>query len=141
MTLLQPYGCREFPTQVICLLSVSARLGPIIDILRRVCSSVGQSAPLIRVRSEVQILPDPPVVHWYVSGAIAQLGEHLLCKQGVVGSIPTGSTSDSAELFHLCVKRPMYPSRVYEWLYVARVFTALVTVLFKNSEVVLTHQI
>ena len=26
-------------------------------------------------------------------GAIAQLGEHLLCKQGVVGSIPTGSTS------------------------------------------------
>ena len=25
-------------------------------------------------------------------GAIAQLGEHLLCKQGVVGSIPTGST-------------------------------------------------
>ncbi len=28
-------------------------------------------------------------------GAIAQLGEHLLCKQGVVGSIPTGSTSFS----------------------------------------------
>jgi hypothetical protein len=28
-----------------------------------------------------------------VSGALAQLGEHLLCKQGVVGSIPTGSTS------------------------------------------------
>jgi hypothetical protein len=26
------------------------------------------------------------------AGAIAQLGEHLLCKQGVVGSIPTGST-------------------------------------------------
>ena len=25
-------------------------------------------------------------------GALAQLGEHLLCKQGVVGSIPTGST-------------------------------------------------
>jgi hypothetical protein len=28
-----------------------------------------------------------------IDGAIAQLGEHLLCKQGVVGSIPTGSTS------------------------------------------------
>ena len=28
-----------------------------------------------------------------IYGAIAQLGEHLLCKQGVVGSIPTGSTS------------------------------------------------
>ena len=25
-------------------------------------------------------------------GALAQPGEHLLCKQGVVGSIPTGST-------------------------------------------------
>ena len=32
-------------------------------------------------------------------------------------------------------------AKVHEWLYVARVFTALVTVLFKNSEVVLTHQI
>ena len=27
-------------------------------------------------------------------GALAQLGEHLLCKQGVVGSIPTGSTTE-----------------------------------------------
>ena len=27
-------------------------------------------------------------------GAVAQLGEHLLCKQGVVGSIPISSTSD-----------------------------------------------
>ena len=26
-------------------------------------------------------------------GAIAQLGEHLVCNQGVVGSIPTGSTN------------------------------------------------
>ena len=26
-------------------------------------------------------------------GALAQLGEHLLCKQGVIGSIPIGSTS------------------------------------------------
>ena len=25
-------------------------------------------------------------------GALAQLGEHLLCKQGVIGSIPIGST-------------------------------------------------
>ena len=29
-------------------------------------------------------------------GAVAQLGEHLLCKQGVVGSIPISSTSASA---------------------------------------------
>ena len=27
-----------------------------------------------------------------VDGALAQLGEHLLCKQGVIGSIPIGST-------------------------------------------------
>ena len=25
-------------------------------------------------------------------GGVAQLGEHLLCKQGVIGSIPIGST-------------------------------------------------
>jgi hypothetical protein len=25
-------------------------------------------------------------------GALAQLGEHLLCKQGVIGSIPISST-------------------------------------------------
>ena len=30
--------------------------------------------------------------HREVPGAIAQLGEQLLCKQKVVGSIPTGST-------------------------------------------------
>ncbi len=29
----------------------------------------------------------------WIIGAVAQLGEHLLCKQGVVGSIPSGSTN------------------------------------------------
>jgi hypothetical protein len=53
------------------------------------------------VRSEVQIFPGPPnpavaayprvFANW--RGAIAQLGERLLCKQEVVGSIPSGSTS------------------------------------------------
>jgi hypothetical protein len=37
----------------------------------------------------VRIHPDPPT-H---TGAVAQLGEHLLCKQGVVGSIPISSTT------------------------------------------------
>ena len=46
---------------------------------------------MISVRSEVQVLPGPPFLI-QVSGAVAQLGEHLLCKQGVVGSIPSGST-------------------------------------------------
>ena len=43
----------------------------------------------------VRIHPDPPTsrprpIQW---GAIAQLGERLLCKQEVTGSIPVGSTS------------------------------------------------
>ena len=42
------------------------------------------------MRSEVRLFPDPPIV-----GAIAQLGERLLCKQEVIGSIPIGSTSPS----------------------------------------------
>ena len=46
---------------------------------------------MISVRSEVQVLPGPPFLT-RISGAVAQLGEHLLCKQGVVGSIPSGST-------------------------------------------------
>ena len=37
----------------------------------------------------VRIHPDPPPR----CGAVAQLGEHLLCKQGVVGSIPISSTT------------------------------------------------
>ena len=30
-------------------------------------------------------------------GGVAQLGEHLLCKQGVIGSIPFTSTKDSGD--------------------------------------------
>ena len=41
----------------------------------------------------VRIHPDPPTEY---CGAVAQLGEHLLCKQGVVGSIPSSSTSAEA---------------------------------------------
>ena len=36
------------------------------------------------------------LLFWLVSskvGGIAQLGEHLLCKQGVIGSIPIVSTT------------------------------------------------
>src|SRR3954462_2066804 len=51
----------------------------------------------------VRIHPDPPrscLVRWPsgnlwdpgMTGGLAQLGEHLLCKQGVVGSIPSSST-------------------------------------------------
>ena len=34
----------------------------------------------------------PSIAHRWV-GAVAQLGEHLLCKQGVGGSIPLSSTN------------------------------------------------
>ena len=47
-------------------------------------------------------------VHWTAAfrrvapeapcGALAQLGEHLLCKQGVIGSIPIGSTIEHGGL-------------------------------------------
>ena len=48
----------------------------------------------------VRIHPDPPTKPragaTKSGGAIAQLGERLLCKQEVTGSIPVGSTSSSA---------------------------------------------
>ena len=47
---------------------------------------------MISVRSEVQVFPGPPLSQARLNGAIAQLGERLLCKQEVVGSIPSGST-------------------------------------------------
>ena len=43
----------------------------------------------------MQLLPDPPPVS---GGAIAQLGERLVCNQKVAGSIPAGSTSSPAAL-------------------------------------------
>jgi hypothetical protein len=42
-------------------------------------------------------------------GALAQLGEHLLCKQRVIGSIPIGSTKlHSTEQVHSIIKRMFY---------------------------------
>jgi hypothetical protein len=47
------------------------------------------------VGSEVQVLPGPPVIARFflasLQGDIAQLVEHLLCKQGVTGSNPVVS--------------------------------------------------
>lgn len=56
------------------------------------------------MRSDVRVVPGPPliqkvgrrsealVVLSVLLGAIAQLGERVLCKHEVVGSIPSGST-------------------------------------------------
>ena len=53
----------------------------------------------------VRVLPDPPSPTAFTPrvdhGAVAQLGEHLLCKQGVTGSIPVSSTSFDAFLWIL----------------------------------------
>ena len=41
----------------------------------------------------VRAHPDPP---YQTTGGVAQLGEHLLCKQGVIGSIPFTSTTSGS---------------------------------------------
>jgi hypothetical protein len=53
----------------------------------------------------VRIHPDPPLsgIRGQASGirrsgAVAQLGERLLCKQEAVGSIPSGSTIQESEV-------------------------------------------
>ena len=57
----------------------------------RAFSSVGESARLITVRSVVRIHKGP---RSYPYGDVAQLEEHLLCKQGVAGSSPAISTGN-----------------------------------------------
>ena len=44
-------------------------------------------------------------------GALAQLGEHLLCKQGVIGSIPIGSTTFAVSAALLVNAYPTLSSR------------------------------
>ena len=63
----------------------------------------------------VRIHPDPPTE---IRGAIAQLGERLLCKQEVTGSIPVGSTSFS--------QNPSLSVSVQRWF--------LFRLLFNNPE-------
>ncbi len=43
--------------------------------------------------SPVRLLTSAFLLLLFRTGAVAQLGEHLLCKQGVVGSIPISSTT------------------------------------------------
>ena len=44
---------------------------------------------------------------WSIDGAVAQLGERLLCKQEVIGSIPFGSTSLRARFWPLEKERKL----------------------------------
>ncbi len=60
---------------------------------------------------DVCLIPDGLAVWVFATvGALAQLGEHLLCKQGVIGSIPISSTNRVAiELFCPHGRRPADP--------------------------------
>ena len=74
----------------------------------RAFSSVGESARLITVRSVVRIHKGP---RSYPIGDVAQLEEHLLCKQGVAGSSPAISTGNTPF-------RSVPPAAVAGFLYV-----------------------
>ena len=60
-----------------------------------------------------------------INGGLAQLGEHLLCKQGVVGSIPSSSTILSREY-----KRKRRHGRVFRF----GLFEITVFSFFNNLE-------
>ena len=45
-----------------------------------------------------------------MKGAVAQLGEHLLCKQGVIGSIPISST----KLLFVCCSKVNFFDLLFE---------------------------
>ena len=73
-----------------CLSTLQRSRGPAAP-ATRAFSSVGESARLITVRSVVRIHKGP---RSYPIGDVAQLEEHLLCKQGVAGSSPAISTGN-----------------------------------------------
>jgi hypothetical protein len=69
----------------------SVWLGKVVLVCHRVChqKSSGFAGDFYLIKpgkSRFVLLPES------LSGGLAQLGEHLLCKQGVVGSIPSSST-------------------------------------------------
>jgi hypothetical protein len=72
-------------------------------------SSVGESARLITVRSLVRIQKGPRSgarTAGPAHGDVAQLGEHLLCKQGVAGSSPAISTCAMSVKSNCRLSRP-----------------------------------
>ena len=63
----------------------------------KICRDIVARKNLRRPRNTdflLNILPIGNTLLTLFLGAIAQLGEHLLCKQEVVGSIPTSSTQN-----------------------------------------------
>ena len=76
----------------------------------------------------VRIHPDPP----RHAGAVAQLGEHLLCKQGVVGSIPSSSTNKGAAGGSRLRQSPEASGAILRLLLVSR--TGSYRLFFNNTE-------
>ena len=77
---------------------------------------------LITQGSLVRAQLDPPKIPMSGEkdpGGLAQLGEHLLCKQGVVGSIPSSSTKNGA-LKVLQSKASQYKSSLRQTAFVLR---------------------
>ena len=71
----------------------------------------------------VQIHPDPPVS---LSGGVAQLGERLLCKQEVIGSIPFTST--------ILIQSEVVKRRVAFSALSTRLLIRTAVLLFNNTE-------
>src|SRR5206468_2718768 len=80
-------------------------------------SSGGWSGRLISARSLVRSQEGPPSL---VGGEVAQLGEHLLCKQGVAGSNPVISTRREDTISSECHSLVIFENRIRRFSSVAR---------------------
>ena len=86
---------------------------------------------MIRRGSLVRIQPDPPGISRCAEyGGVAQLGERLLCKQDVIGSIPFTSTIVFFERLVRCRGQLIVPSRRFYELG----FTQQLYLFFNNLE-------
>ena len=63
-----------------------------VDGLREASSARRECPPHSGSYARMRATPQCAAYRRPAKGGLAQLGEHLLCKQGVVGSIPTAST-------------------------------------------------
>ena len=83
---------KQTKTQVLFCLSHSSDFQGLINLpRRRRCSACGGRRRLVRCRAHDSVAVNPTATRR--EGDVAQLGEHLLCKQGVGGSSPPISTT------------------------------------------------
>ena len=84
----------------------------LISLRRHSPTCRGQDAPVERLEAEIatkvarRIGQCARSALCRLNGALAQLGEHLLCKQRVIGSIPIGSTKSCGPHLRGLRKRP-----------------------------------